>query len=107
MARKESIEVRPGRPRDRFNDPTGPVPDWRTINGATVVPRSSNEDDSRGPIVISGFMVVVPSLTRDSEGELIPLTSDWEFRIRGEVYQVEGEIADYGRKKITNTMRAS
>lgn len=51
--------MRPPRPLDRFNDPTGPVPPWREVPGATVVPRNSEEDERRGPIVIAGMMVAL------------------------------------------------
>jgi hypothetical protein len=107
MARKENIKARPRRPLDRFNDPVGDLPAWREIPGATVVPRNSHEDEQRGPIVISGFMIVLPSRVTDLAGLPVALEETWEFEIRGDVYQVEGDIADYGRKLIFYTMRAS
>lgn len=107
MAKKETIRVRPPRPRDRFNDPIGAVPDWRSVSGAICVPRNSHEEEQRGPIVISGFMVVLPSKFVDTAGQPVALTSDWEVEIRGQVLQIEGEIGDYGRKLIFYTMRAS
>lgn len=107
MAKKETILVRPGRSLDRFNDPVGPAPEWRTIPGATCVPRNSHEDDQRGPIVISGFMVALPSRITDTAGLPVDLTETWEISIRGEVYQIEGGIGDYGRRIIFYTMRAS
>lgn len=97
MPRRETIEVRSQRELDRFNDPIGPEPAWRAIPGATVVPRSSQDYEQRGAIVISGFMVVVPSAERVEDTD--------EIRIRGEVYQVDGAIGDYGRRKIFYTMR--
>lgn len=97
--------MRPPRPRDRFNDPQGAVPEWRTVPGVTVVPRSSNEDEKRGPIVIAGFMLATGSPIRDSLGVVVPLEFDWEVQIRGEVHQIEGDVADYGRKIIFYTMR--
>lgn len=106
MAKKETILLRAARPKDRFNDPVGPVPVWREVPGATVVPRNSHEDEARGPIVISGFMVVLPSKVRDKKAALVPLDSDWEVQVRGEVHQIEGEIGDYGRKIIFYVMRA-
>lgn len=105
MARKETIFVRPQRALDRFNDPTGPVPDWREIPGATCVPRNSNEDDKRGPIVVAGFMVALNSPMRDIVGEEVPIEFNWEVQIRGEVHQIEGDVGDYGRKLIFYTMR--
>lgn len=100
MARKEPIEVRPQRELDRFNDPIGPVPDWRTVPGATVVPRSSQDYEQRGQIIIGGFMIALNAPVKDSEGEAVVLQATDEFRVRGEVYQVEGQIGDYGRKII-------
>lgn len=99
MPAKESIQVRSQRELDQFNDPIGPEPEWRTIPGATVAPRGSQDYEQRGAIVISGFMVAVPSS--------VELENTDEFRIRGQVYQVEGEIGDYGRRKIFYTMRAN
>ena len=99
MPKKETIQVRSQRELDRFNDPIGPVPDWRDVTGAVIVPRNSQQDERRGEIIISGFMVVVPSS--------VELEDTDEFRIRGEVYQVDGAIGDYGRRKILYVERAN
>lgn len=106
MARKETIRVRPGRELDRFNDPVGPEPEWRTVPGAVCVPRNSQEEERRGTIIIAGFMVVLPSVIKDSSGLDVPLADDWEVEIRGKVYQIEGALGDYGRRLIFYTMRA-
>lgn len=106
MARKETIFMRPLRPLDRFNDPLGPEPVWREVPGATCVPRNSNEDDRRGPIVIAGFMVAMNAPVRDKAGVVVPLEHTWEIKIRGEVHQIDGDVGDYGRKIILYTMRA-
>lgn len=89
MAAKEKIRLRAPRPEDKFGDPTGTVPDWRDVNGATVVPRSSSEYEQRGTIIISGFMIRVPRSTAVQNGD--------EVEVRGKVYQIEGEIGDFGR----------
>lgn len=106
MAKKETVLMRPSRPLDRFNDPTGPVPVWREVPGAVCVPRNSEEDERRGPIVIAGFMVALNSPVRDKDGVVVPLAHDWEITIRGEVHQIEGDVGDYGRKVIFYTLRA-
>ncbi len=97
--------MRPPRPLDRFNDPTGPVPPWREVPGATVVPRNSEEDERRGPIVIAGMMVALNAQIRDLAGVIVPLKHDWEVQIRGDVHQIEGDVGDYGRKIIFYTLR--
>lgn len=99
MPKKETIRIRPGRPTDRFNDPIGPVPEWVDIPGATVVPRTSTEDEQRGPVIISGFMVVV--------GPAVAVRHTDELEIRGKIHQIDGEIGDYGRRKIFYTKRVS
>lgn len=98
MARKETIEIRAPRELDRFNDPIGPESDWVAVPGATVVPRNSSEQDQRGTVIIAGFMVVVPSVIAVSERH--------EIRLRGEVHQIDGDVGDYGRRKIFYTIRA-
>lgn len=108
MARKETILVRPGPKRDRFNDPvTDGARLWSEIPGATCVPRNSSEDEARGPIVISGFMVALNAPVRDKLGVLTPIGDDWEIQIRGNVHQIEGAVGDFGRKIIFYTLRAS
>ncbi len=107
MAKRETILVRPGQKKDRFNDPVGDAPLWSEIPGATCVPRNSSEDEARGPIVISGFMVALNAPVRDTFGVLTPIGDDWEIQIRGNVHQIEGAVGDYGRKIIFYTIRAS
>lgn len=105
MPAKESVRVRPQRELDEFNDPIGPVPEWRTVPGVTVVPRSSQEDEQRGQIIISGFMLALPSKVKDTAGQDVVLSDTDEFEVRGEVYQVDGAIGDYGRRTILYVMR--
>ncbi len=103
MPRKEPVQLRSKQQRDKFNDPTGPEPEWREIpGGAVVVPRNSQDYEQRGPIVVSGFMVVVS--TRQ-----VAIDDTDEVRIRGRIYQIEGEIADYGagKPRLFYTMRAN
>lgn len=107
MAAKETISVRAPQELDQFNDPVGPEQPWRDVPGATVVPRSSQEDDRRGMIITSGFMVALPGRVTDTTGLEVLLTDRHEFRIRGEVYQVEGAVGNFGRKIILYTERAS
>ena len=99
MPKKETIKLRSPREEDQFGDPIGPVPGWRNVPGATVVPRESNEDERRGTIIISGFMISFPSS--------VEITDYDEVEVRGEVYQIEGAVGDYGRKKIFYVMRAN
>lgn len=100
MAAKETIRVRPPRAKDKFGDPVGPVPAWVTISGCIVVPRESQDYEQRGPIIISGFLVRLPASAIVSPHH--------EFEIRGEVYAVDGDVADYKRRgKIVYTTRAN
>lgn len=99
MAKKEAIRLRAPRPKDKFGDPTGPVPDWRDETALAVVPRSSEDYEQRGPIIISGYMVAISSI--------VPVSDRDEVEIRGEVFQIEGAVGDYGRKKIFYTERAN
>lgn len=107
MPAKESIKVRSQRELDRFNDPIGPVPAWRTIPGAVVVPRNSEDYEQRGAIIIKGFMVALPGVVNDTAGQRVTLKDTDEFEIRGQVHQVEGAIGDYGRRIIFYTERAN
>lgn len=107
MPRKETIKIRHAREEDRFGDPQGPVPAWIVIPGATVVPRQSQDYEQRGAIVISGFMVALPGVIKDTTGQTVELADSDEVEIRGEVYQVDGAIGDYGKKIIFYTMRAN
>lgn len=106
MAIKESIQIRGARETDRFNDPIGEVPAWRTIPGVTVVPRASDEDDRRGPVIIAGFMLAFPGKVFDTAGRQVFLTERDEYKIRGEVHQVDGDVGDYRKKIIVYTIRA-
>jgi hypothetical protein len=90
----EVIKLRPGRPEDEFGDPIGSVPAWRTERARNVVPRSSDDYEQRGTIII----VVSSSVQVDAPDEV---------EIRGKVYQIDGEIGDYGRKKVFYTTRAN
>lgn len=99
MPRKEPIELRSQQERDRFNDPVGPAPEWRQVPGAIVVPRNSQDYEQRGPVIVSGFMVVV--------GPKVEVDASDEVRVRGKVHQIEGEIGDYGSRKIFYTERAN
>ena len=99
MATKENIRLRSARAKDKFGDPTGPVPAWRTVERCTVVPRESQDYEQRGEIIISGFMVVVASS--------VEVDAQDEVEVRGKVYQIDGEIGDYGRKKVFYVTRAN
>lgn len=108
MAIRETIRVRPAPAKDKFGDPISSTPPpWRDIPGATVVPRSSQDYEQRGQIVVSGFMVALPGTVKDSVGDDVVLERTDEFEIRGLIYQVDGEIGNYGRKIIFYTMRAN
>lgn len=100
MASKENVEIRPPRPEDKFGDPIGPEPAWVVVSRCTVVPRESQDYEKRGPVIIHGYMVRFPPGTA--------VTDRHEIRIRGEVYQVDGAVADFRRKGlIVYTMRAN
>jgi hypothetical protein len=102
VPRKESIWVRSARAEDEFGDPIGPAMSWREIPGATVVPRESQDYEQRGSIIIRGFMVALGPTTSDT----LVVDTD-EVQIRGDVYQIEGAIGDYIKKRIFYTMRAN
>lgn len=99
MPRKEPIQLRSKPQRDRFNDPIGPEPQWRDVpGGAVVVPRTTiNEDDRRGEIVIGGFMIVV--------GPKVAVEHSDQVRVRGEVHDIEGDVADFRTRKLFYTKR--
>lgn len=100
MAQKEKIRLRAASTKDKFGDPVGPVPPWRDVTARAVVPRTSVDTDQRGPIVISGFMVSLSPGT--------PILDNDEVEIRGKVHQIEGVVADYGRKgKLFYTKRVN
>jgi hypothetical protein len=95
----ENIKLRTARPEDEFGDPIGAVGEWRTVRARNVVPRSSDDYEQRGTIIISGFMIVVSSS--------VEVDAQDEVEVRGKVYQIDGEIGDYGRKKVFYTTRAN
>lgn len=100
MPAKEKIRLRAAQTKDRFGDPEGPVPPWRDVTARAVVPRTSEDNEQRGPIVISGFMVSLPPNT--------PIEDDDEVEIRGKVHQIEGVVADYLKKgKLFYTKRVN
>lgn len=99
MPKAEKIQIRPLRETDEFNDPIGDEAEWEDVTAIAVVPRNSQDFEQRGPIVISGFMVVVKSK--------VVINSRYEVKVRGQVQQIEGDVGDYGRKKIFYTERAS
>jgi len=101
MPTKESIELRGRQLTGRFDDPLPDAeqPQWREVPGATVVPRGSSDFEQRGPIILSGFMIVVPSSVAvlDTDG----------IKVRGEEHEIDGAIGDYGKKKIFYTIRVN
>lgn len=100
MPAKEKILLRSAQEKDKFGDPKGPVPAWREVTARAVVPRTSVDTDQRGPIVISGFMVSLSPGT--------PILDNDEVQIRGKVHQIEGVVADYGKKgKLFYTKRVN
>lgn len=100
MARKETVRARPPAEEDMFGDPAGDDEAWVDIPGTTVVPRESSEYQQRGQIIIHGFMLRLPAPA--------VVGDNWEFEVRGEVFQVDGAIGDFGRKgKIVYVGRAN
>jgi hypothetical protein len=100
MAQKETVETRPPQDVDEFSDPTGATPDWVPIRGVTVVPRESQDYEQRGPIIVSGFMLRLPST--------VAVGDHHEYEIRGKIYQTDGAVGDFGRKGlIVYVMRAN
>jgi hypothetical protein len=100
MPRKEPIRLKAKQPEDRFGDPEGPEPQWRDVpGGAIVVPRSSQDYEQRGPIVVSGYMIVV--------GPKVAVEHNDQVEVRGEVHDIEGDIADYRTRKLFYTIQAS
>lgn len=90
MAKKETVQFRTPQTEDRFGDPVGEANAWRPVAGCTVVPRSTDEYEKRGTILIQGYFVRAPA------GTEIGNTDDVE--VRGEVYKIDGVVGDYGRK---------
>lgn len=99
MARKERIRLRAPAEKDWHNEPIEPIPEWREVTANAVVPRSSSEDQQRGQIIISGFMVAVPSSVVVNDND--------EVEIRGKVYGIVGVVGDYGRVKLFYTQGVS
>jgi len=101
MPKKETIQLRGAQLTGRYDDPLPDVqqPQWRDVPGATVVPRGSSDFEQRGPIILSGFMIVVPSSVQvvDTDG----------VRVRGEEHELDGAVGDYGKKKIFYTIRVN
>lgn len=98
MPKKETIQARAALKVGRFNDPlpADQQPPWREINGAVVVPRSAGDFEQRGPIIISGWMVRIPGSTEIEDTD--------DVMIRGEQYQIDGSVGDYGKVKIFYTI---
>jgi hypothetical protein len=99
MSKKENIRLRAPAEKDRHNEPILPIPEWREVLANAVVPRSSSEEQQRGQIIISGFMVSVPASTVVNDND--------EVEIRGKVYSIEGVVGDYGRVKLFYTQGVS
>lgn len=97
MAKKEKIRLKAAQAEDRFGDPEGPPTEWRDVTAMAVVPRNSSEHEQRGSIIISGFMIVVKSS--------VAVDALDSVEVRGQVHQIEGEIGDYGRRKIFYTKK--
>ena len=98
MARKERIRVRDLAAENMHGDPASLKP-WRNVDGAVVVPRSSGDFEQRGPIILSGYMVVLP-------GSVAIKDTD-EVEIRGELQQIDGSVGDYTKRKIFYTRRVN
>jgi hypothetical protein len=95
----EVIRLREALEEDEFGDPIGSPPAWRPVRAQKVVPRSSDDYEQRGTIIISGFMIVLSSS--------VDIDSREEVEVRGKIYQIDGEIGDYGRKKVFYVTRAN
>ena len=95
----ETIKLRSARAEDEFGDPIGAVPAWRPVTARNVVPRSSQDYEQRGEIIISGFMIVVAAS--------VEVDAHDEVEVRGQIYQIDGEVGDYGRKKVFYVTRAN
>lgn len=98
MPKRETIQLRAALKVGRFNDPLpdDQQPQWRDVDGAIVVPRSAGDFEQRGPIIISGWMVKLPGGT--------PIEDTDDVRIRGEQYEIDGSIGDYGKALIFYTI---
>lgn len=86
--------VRPGPPtQDAYgNDVPGP-PTEIEVAGAAVAPRTSSEDLNARDQVIVGLTVYLPP------GTIVQPTD--RMRVRGELYEVEGEPGTYLRSPFT------
>jgi hypothetical protein len=98
MPRKETIYLRGELITGRFGDPVPETdqPAWREVPGAVVVPRSSGDFEQRGSIIIKGFMVKLPSSVQVEDTDTV--------KIRGDEYEIDGAVGDYGKAKIFYTI---
>lgn len=92
MAQRESIfRIRAARV-DRLSTAT-PEPSEVEVRGCIVVPlMETGEQTFQGQIVTAEFFVKTPAGT--------DIKADDQVRIRGDLCQVEGAPADYGRKGV-------
>lgn len=90
------VIVRPSPPsRDDYGNEVPGPPVETTVEGAVVVPRTSGEDVNARDQVVVGLTVYLPSAT-------VVKPTD-QMRVRGVLYDVEGEPGDYVRSPFTGT----
>lgn len=91
MARESIFVVRQAR-QDRLSSGGG-APTETEVSGCTVVPlMNGGEETFQGQIVTADFFVKTPPGT--------DVKADDKVRIRGELCEVDGAPADYGRKGV-------
>lgn len=100
MARKESVyRVRAAR-TDKLKPKTAPDPDVE-IKGCTVVPILADGMEQAGPgsqVIEADFFVKTPPGT--------DIKADDRLRVRGELMEIQGRPADFGRRGVLFYVRA-
>jgi len=101
VPRKETIQLRGQLAEGRHGDPLVgvPQPQWRTVNGAVVVPRGGGDFEQRGSIVVKGFMIKLPPSVAIEDTDAV--------MVRGEEHQIDGPVNDYGKALIFYTIRVN
>lgn len=90
MRGKETVTVVRKPKVDKLKPASGPTAEIE-IEDCFVIPRGSYERD-RGWVQVSGFTIWAPAGSP-------PVRADDLVRVRGELYSVEGEPGDFGRKR--------
>ena len=94
MRREKVTVIRPIRV-DKYRDPSEEPAPEHDVARCKVWPRSSLEE-GKGWITLDGLNVLMPAGADVKSGD--------QVRVRGDVYNVEGRPADYGRPGVLVTL---